>query len=414
MIVIPIRTESAVHRPPAVNYILIGVNFLCFFAFSQQFGGAAVEEFKARYLSLHAQSPSFYTFLTYQFMHATPMHILGNMLFLWVFGNSVNSKMGNGPYLMFYLAGGIFAGWGWAMVDTDASILVGASGSIAAVTTAYLALFPRSHVTVLVWLFIFIHFFEWPAMILILLKIIVWDNIVGPALMGAGNIAHSAHLAGYFFGFVAGMIMLLARAVQRDQFDMLALWSRWKRRREFASAMAGPGDAGPARYATIARQSPADEAARRAEDQRLDELADRRAEITALIEDGSTKKAADAYLRLLEIDERQCLSERSQLAIGRLLYADGRFGDAAQAFERFVECYPRSLEALDVRLLLGIVLARDLNRMEQADRHLTVVWDSVADAKRRAQCAEWLTRVRASLGRPAPQEAQSTPGATAP
>jgi len=88
--------------------------------------------------------------------------------------------------------------------------------------------------------------------------------------------------------------------------------------------------------------------------------------------------------------------------LGRALYAQGRFTDAAQAFERFVECYPRSSEALDVRLLLGIILARDVRNMEQADQQLTAVFKVVTDRRRRAQCVEWLTRVREALGRPAP------------
>ena len=145
------------------------------------------------------------------------MHLLGNMLFLWVFGNSVNGKMGDIPYLLFYLAGGVFAAWGYAILQAKVFYLVGASGAIAAVTTAYLALFPRSRVTVMVWFFFFIHFFEVPAMILIGLKVIVWDNVVAPKLAGADSVAYGAHIAGYFFGFLVSLNMLFLRALPRDQ-----------------------------------------------------------------------------------------------------------------------------------------------------------------------------------------------------
>ncbi len=405
MLVLPIRTESVVRRPPNMNYALIGINFLCFFAFSEQFGGVAADAFKQRYFFLHAHAPAFHEFFTYQFMHASPMHIIGNMLFLWVFGNAVNSKMGDGTYFVFYLAGGVFAGWGYALTDTGGSVLLGASGAIAAITAAYLALFPRSRVTVLVWFFFFIHFFEWPAMILILLKIIVWDNIIGPAIMGAGNVAHTAHLAGYSFGFLAALMMLLVRALPRDQFDILALWSRWRRRREFAAVMSAPGAAEHARYGSVARVPPVDKARQKAEDKRLDELAEQRSQVMSLIEQDKLDQAIEAYTALVQLDDRQCLPERGQLVLARALYRQARYVDAAQAFERFVACYPRSPDALDVRLLLGIMYARDLHRAEEADRHLTDVLTRVTDESRRAQCLEWLKQVRSALGRPEPNAA---------
>ncbi len=196
MLIIPIRTESPLKRVPYVNFFLIATNMVLYVVLDENLVGDAVATFKKRYLELDAADPGLLQFLTYQFLHADVWHLFGNMLFLWVFGNSVNGKMGGLPYLLFYLAGGVFAAWGWAVVTDGPSYLVGASGSIAAITTAYLALFPRSRVTLLVWLFIFIRFFEVSAMVIILLKIVVWDNIVAPSLGGAVNVANQAHLAG--------------------------------------------------------------------------------------------------------------------------------------------------------------------------------------------------------------------------
>ena len=85
---------------------------------------------------------------------------------------------------MFYLAGGVFAGLGYVWATTHA--LVGASGAIAAVTTAYLALFPRSRVTILYWWF-FIGTFELPSLILIIFKMILWDNVLAPEASGAAT-----------------------------------------------------------------------------------------------------------------------------------------------------------------------------------------------------------------------------------
>ena len=119
-----------------------------------------------------------------RFAPADVWHLVGNMLFLWVFGNGVNAKLGDLPYLFFYLAGGVFAGvvFGWLSADE----LLGASGSIAAVTTAYLVLYPRSRVTVL-FAFFFITFFEVPATIIIAVKIILWDNILAPQIAGGAG-----------------------------------------------------------------------------------------------------------------------------------------------------------------------------------------------------------------------------------
>ena len=402
LIVLPIRTESKIRRTPLVNYILIGGNAFLFLIFNEAFAGQAVMLFKSQHLALHSDTPALHQFFTYQFLHADVWHLLGNMLFLWVFGNSVNSKMGDIPYLLFYLAGGVFAAWGYALVTVTPSQLVGASGAIAAVTTAYLALFPRSHVTVLVWLFIFIHFFELPAMIIIGLKIIVWDNIIAPGLGGQGAVAHSAHLAGYFYGFIVALGMLLIRALPRDQFDILALWKRWHQRRELAAAVSDPAAAARARYGSVACETPIDARQRAIEDQRFDEIANLRSRISDALERGDATAAVGLYEQLLCVDPEQCLSERHQLAIARECYSTERFSQAAAAFERYVVRYSLSTEAGDVRLLLGIIYARDLRQYEAADKYLTKSMETLRDHARRDQCFRWLTNVRAALGRPAP------------
>jgi membrane associated rhomboid family serine protease len=402
VILIPIRTESVVRRTPHVNYLLIAANFFAFLLFNERFMGKEVALFASQYLSFHSDEPAFYQFFTYQFVHAGAMHLLGNMLFLWVFGNGVNGKMGDWPYLLFYLGGGVFAAWGYAFVHEETFRLVGASGAVAAITTAYLALFPRSRVTILVWL-IFIYFFEVSAMIIIGLKIIAWDNIIAPGLSGSGNVAHQAHLAGYLFGFAGALGMLWLRALPRDQFDILALWKRWYRRREFAAATARPAAAAQARYGSVARVDPPDPKRRAIEEQRADKIADLRGRVGEALERRDMTEAVALYEQLSATDPQQCLSERQQLEIARELYSTNRFPQAAAAFERLVECYPNSGEAGNVRLLLGIIYARDLREYETADKHLTQIWETLRDDKRRDQCFEWLKDVRAALGRPAPE-----------
>jgi len=401
MLLIPIRTESAIHRTPTVNYLLIATNVALFFIFNDATTAKVISDFKHQVLAFQSHAPAFHQFLTYQFLHAHPMHLIGNMLFLWVFGNSVNSKMGDLPYLMFYLAGGIFAAWGFALMQSGHSELVGASGAIAAITAAYLALFPRSHVTVLLWVFVFVHFFEWPAMILILLKIIVWDNVIGPSLVGSEGVAHTAHLAGYFFGFVGALLLLLVRGLPRDQFDILALWDRWHRRRAMADAMADSRSAQRRGFSPFGGAVQAPEAGDPAlAGAVFDRIADLRSRIGELVEQGKPGEALTAYQELQAMDSRPCLAERHQLAIARYLYAAGLHAQSAAAFERFIEVYPRSQDTNEIRMLLGIIYARDLKQPDDADKHLTQALSDLKDEPRRAQCLDWLRTVRMSLDRP--------------
>lgn len=400
MLVIPIRTESDISRTPFVNFGLIGANILCFAVFGASAMNPELAAFRSQYLVFHSDAPAVYQFLTYQFLHADMWHLFGNMLFLWVFGNSVNAKMGQVPYLLFYLAAGVFAAWGYGVVTTVPSQLLGASGAIAAITSAYLVLFPRSRVTVLVWFF-FIHFFQVRAMIVIVLKVIVWDNIVSPALSAADAVAQSAHLWGYLFGFVGAMSMLLLRALPRDQYDILALWKRWNQRREFAATMRDPAAAATAKHGSVARTGSSDSEAIKKEEEKIDAIGELRSQISEHLDRESISDACRTYEELVALDDQHCLAERYQLKVARGYYDASRFSEAANAFERYITVYRDSIESINVRLLLGIIYARDLKQFEEADTHLTKCQERLQDASRQQQCEAWLSRVRAELGRPA-------------
>lgn len=401
MIFIPIRTESEIVRTPYANYSLIGVHVIMFALFSSPLAGEQLLSFRDARLVLATGDLNLLNFFTYQFLHADILHLAGNMLFLWVFGNSVNSKMGDWPYLFFYLAGGIFGGAVYSLLRPAGATLIGASGAIASITTAYLALFPRSHVTVLIWIFVFLQFVEVPAMVLICLKIIVWDNIVAPTFGGVGRVAHDTHLAGYLFGFIGAMGMLWLRALPRDQFDMVALWDRWRRRREMAAAFRGAAPV-TGSFGSVARKEPTRQDARRTEDQQLDRIASLRDQVGEAIRRGDISSAMNEYAALLAADPAQILAEGMLLQIARRQFETGAAAAAAETFERVLAGYPRSPEAENVRLLLGIMYARDLARYDKADEHLTRSWESLTDPDRRAKCHEWLTKARQALGKTMP------------
>ncbi|GHB19631.1 hypothetical protein GCM10010377_06910 [Streptomyces viridiviolaceus] len=142
--------------------------------------------------------------LTAMFLHGSWLHLLGNMLFLWIFGNNVEDRMGHIRFTLFYLVCGYVGAYGFALANSDsADPLVGASGAIAGVLGAYLVLFPRARVWVLVPFLIFLPL-RLPAWIVLG----SWFGIQavyssGQGVSQAGTVAYLAHVA----GFLAGMLI---------------------------------------------------------------------------------------------------------------------------------------------------------------------------------------------------------------
>jgi len=406
---IPISTDTSIRRTPWVNYALITANLVIFMLPTLLHGSArnptALGQALARWLDhgvLDGAEPQLYQFFTYQFLHANFAHIVGNMLFLWIFGNPVNAKMGHGPYLLFYLAGGIFAATGFAFYYDHP--LVGASGSIAAVTAAYLALFPRSHIRILYWFF-FIGTFELPSMWMILIKLILWDNIMAPRMIpGAGNIAFGAHLAGYAFGFAAVAGMLAIHALPRDQFDIVALWRRWLQRQSMKAAMSTPEAQARAQYGRVARPISLDEV-KTATGPTLqpDPITELRLKVGEALSRNDRDTAAQLYEKILELDPRQVLSRQNQLDVANQLVTLHRLPQAAAGYEKYLSAYASAPEAVHVRLMLGIIYARDLQQYEVAEGHLTLSLGQLTDDKRRQQCLHWLNIVADALGKPGPE-----------
>lgn len=404
---IPISTDTSIRRTPWVNYALIAANLAIFIVPTLLRGSphrpSAIYVALQSWLDLgvlNGAAPQLYQFFTYQFLHANFGHVGGNMLFLWVFGNAVNAKMGHGPYLLFYLAGGVFAATGYCISHSNP--LVGASGSIAAVTGAYLALFPRSHITILYWWF-FIGTFELPSMIMIVFKLIVWDNIIAPSLSGPSPVAFQAHLAGYAFGLLAMVLLLLIRVLPRDQFDIVALWRRWIQRQGMRAAMSTPEAQARAQYGRVARPVSVDQIRTvDTQDAILDEITEWRGQISAALARNDRDTAAALYEKILDKDPRQVLSRDHQLDVANQLYTLNRLPQAAAAYEKYLSHYPHAPDTIHVRLLLGIIYARDLQQYEMAEGHLLQARDRLVDERRQDQCRHWLRVIAEQLGRPAP------------
>ena len=146
------------------------------------------------------------TVFTSMFMHGGWMHFIGNMLYLWVFGDNVEERLGHVKYLLFYLGCGIVAVWAHVLTDVNSQVpLIGASGAISGVLGAYLLLYPYNRVTTLVFIF-FISVIHIPAVLLLgfwfILQLFKGVGSLGPAASGAG-VAYMAHVGGFVAGLVA-------------------------------------------------------------------------------------------------------------------------------------------------------------------------------------------------------------------
>ncbi len=157
--------------------------------------------------------PTWQTVFTAMFMHASILHIGGNMLFLWIFGNNVEDSMGPVKYIGFYILGGIAALALQVAVDPNSTApTLGASGAIAAVLGGYILLFPRARVLTLVFIILFFTVIELPALVVLGLWFIQQAVFGAVGLTnptgGGGGVAYFAHVGGFVFGLAT--IKLLA------------------------------------------------------------------------------------------------------------------------------------------------------------------------------------------------------------
>ena len=389
---LPIRTSIQPRRTPYANYVLIGLNIV---AFLLQFGiDEATREvgFRAwvyRFELVPRISP-WWTLVTYAFLHGDFWHILANMFILYLFGKNVNDKLGHLAYVAFYLCGAAASGFGHAMLHASPPVVpvMGASGAVAAVTGAYLVLFPQTLLTIIYWFF-FIGTIEVPAMYFILLKLIILDNMLA---RGGGNIAYDAHLAGYAFGIAVTLLLLATRLVSSTNFDLWAMMKQWNRRRRYRDAVAGGYDP----FGTSGgRRSVASKEVKKtvAERQKESQAREIRHAIAQRLEERNLPAAADLYVELMKIDCEQVLSRQYLLDIANQLASSQRSSQAAYAYEQFLKHYGTSEHAEQVELMLGILYARYLRRPEEAIEHLKRAAERLTDEAQLKMCREELARL---------------------
>ncbi len=229
---LPLKDLNPTRRVPVLTYGLIAANVLVFF-WEQAQSATAIEEAFLRLALVPAnvvQNPlaldTLLDFVRSMFFHGGWVHLLGNMLYLWLFGDNLEDRMGGPLFLLFYFVSGFTASLAQIAIDPTSSIpLIGASGAIAGVLGGYLIMFPGIRVRGIIPLGFFVRIAEWPAWAVLGLWFVlqVFSGVLslGVSSGAAGGVAFFAHIGGFLVGLaLTWLFMRLVRqppAPQRRQ-----------------------------------------------------------------------------------------------------------------------------------------------------------------------------------------------------
>ena len=215
---IPLRDDNPTKIVPVMTVGLIGLNVLVFLyqislgpggaeVFIYQFGAIPAVIFGSQNLPSELVAiPASLSVFTSMFLHGGFLHLIGNMLYLWIFGNNIEDAMGHGRFILFYLLTGVAASMAHFFTDLNSQIpTIGASGAISGILGAYILLYPRAQVLVLIFLGFFIRVMYVPAGLALgfyfLLQILQGTLTFG---QGGGGVAWFAHIG----GFMAGLLLV--------------------------------------------------------------------------------------------------------------------------------------------------------------------------------------------------------------
>ena len=359
---IPLGTDRANKRPTMVTYALIALNVLVF-------GVLAVLDRTQPDLALQVRRPlpldpedwRLWQFFTYQFVHGGVMHLLGNMVFLLVFGPGVEDRLRRLGFLVFYLLGGAFAGLchmllGAEVVDGPngahwviaARPVIGASGSVSCVTGAFLVLFPLTNIKVILW-FIVIGATTIPSWMLISLSIV--KDLFLEGFGASKGVAHLAHLGGYFYGASIALILLWTKVLPREVYDLLSIWKHAQRRRKFKE-LATSGKESPWRADQVRGVMKSEETP--------DERTELATQVMRLMSARDLDGAAHKYGELILLEPNVSFPREMQLELANHCYSIGKYREAAAAYGTFLAKRADDRDAERARLMLAILSARYL------------------------------------------------------
>ena len=379
---LPIRTNVRCYRTPYANYAIIAVNVIVFLLsyWPDERAREILRPWAERFVFTPAH-PFMWQFITYAFLHSGLLHIFGNMFFLYIFGNNVNDKLGNFGYMCFYLAGAVFSAVGHTLLSSNP--VMGASGAVAAVTGAYLVLFPQTLITIVYW-FVFIGTVDVPALYFIAFKMIIFDNVIGRY---TPNVAYDAHLAGYSFGIISSLILLATGLLSSSQFDLWAMLKQWNRRRKYRDAVSAGYDPYTGTKKITAREitkSSPDEP----------QIRQLREDIANSVYRHDLQTAAQQYLNLMSLDSEQVLPRQHLLDIANQLASEGEYNNAASVYEKFLTYYANYEHIEQVELMLGIIYSRYLEKPDLALNHLRVAEKKIIDPAQLLMCRSEIEKLQ--------------------
>ncbi len=300
-------------------------------------------------------SPSLLALFTCMFLHAGLLHLAGNMLYLWIFGDNVEARFGSVLYLLHYLLTGVAATMAFAWMNQKSGTpLVGASGAISGVLGAYLIWYPFNQVRVLLFLFVFFTVVHVPA-IWVLGAYLVLDNLIPIFAKAESGVAYGAHVG----GFAAGALLAFVRNLIKGTVPA-------PRPRRYV---------GPRR--TLAQplltESPR-EVFRRA------------------VSENRMVDAAHAFQQAIAPPNPPAEPEATY-RLGEWLYQNNFPTDASAVWAYYVTHYPRGSDADRAHLGLGILYARRLERPEKAREHLELALRTTRDERTAHTAREELDRM---------------------
>ena len=220
---IPLRDVIPSRTTPYITTTIIVLN-----AITWLFEVSLPQDSLNQFIGTYGVVPAYFsppTLITSMFLHGSWMHVIGNMWYLWIFGDNVEDRVGHGRFIVFYLLCGTVAAIGQIVMDPTSTLpTIGASGAIAGVMGAYFVLYPQSRVLTLIPLIIFWEVIELPAYILLGFWFVMQLFSAGAIAVtasshGSGGVAFAAHVAGFVVG-MAGVFVFKKRDVGRwERYD---------------------------------------------------------------------------------------------------------------------------------------------------------------------------------------------------
>ena len=366
---IPIGTTMEHKRRPLVTYWLVAVNMLIFaaqWAIDRSGGLTSQSEFIRSLTGLEydarLSSGNFhlYSLITYQFLHAGWMHIIFNMIFLIPFGKAVEDRMGHVGFALLYLGCGAIAGFIHTLFYINP--VIGASGSVCAIVSAFVVLAPKTYIKVILVFFI-IGIYTVPSLLLVAFFVAFDTFSLLSSLLGnqQNPTAWVVHIIGYLFGFSITYLLLTLGVIYSTEFDLRSMFLQSSRRRLFRNAVKQNHETN---FQTSVSEHP-------------DASIQSSIETNAL--NGNIQTAVKSYLREVKENPAFKIDPQTLHLVGSSLMSEGNVSEGAHAFENYLKQYANAKDCCEVALLLAAKYIRILNNPQRA-RELLSTYSSTFSA----------------------------------